>query len=205
MPWSATGSVDRGTPAGRLGRARATVVPPPCRNRVPRARGRWSWCRRSRRSALGRRGTGRRALGGAGRSRRRTRGGRGRSRSGAGAEWGFHPTRTGGPAVGAAVFGWACLSGWARVRRWDADGPSMPPPQGVPPHGFVPAGPCAFRSVSERTAGPPWPTATVERVTGTPTLALETRDLRKRYGHQVALDGLDLTVPSGTVYGFLGP
>jgi ABC-2 type transport system ATP-binding protein len=42
-------------------------------------------------------------------------------------------------------------------------------------------------------------------VTGTPSLALETRDLRKRYGHQVALDGLDLTVPSGTVYGFLGP
>jgi ABC-2 type transport system ATP-binding protein len=42
-------------------------------------------------------------------------------------------------------------------------------------------------------------------VTGTPSLALETRDLRKRYGHQVALDGLDLTVPTGTVYGFLGP
>ncbi len=42
-------------------------------------------------------------------------------------------------------------------------------------------------------------------MTGTPSLALETRDLRKRYGHQVALDGLDLTVPTGTVYGFLGP
>jgi ABC-2 type transport system ATP-binding protein len=42
-------------------------------------------------------------------------------------------------------------------------------------------------------------------VTGTPSLALETRGLRKRYGHQVALDGLDLTVPTGTVYGFLGP
>jgi ABC-2 type transport system ATP-binding protein len=42
-------------------------------------------------------------------------------------------------------------------------------------------------------------------VTGTSSLALETRGLRKRYGHQVALDGLDLTVPTGTVYGFLGP
>jgi ABC-2 type transport system ATP-binding protein len=36
-------------------------------------------------------------------------------------------------------------------------------------------------------------------------LALATRDLRKRYGSQVALAGLDLSVPRGTVYGFLGP
>ena len=36
-------------------------------------------------------------------------------------------------------------------------------------------------------------------------LALATRDLRKRYGARVALDGLDLSVPSGVVYGFLGP
>jgi ABC-2 type transport system ATP-binding protein len=35
--------------------------------------------------------------------------------------------------------------------------------------------------------------------------ALVTRGLAKRYGKQVALDGLDLRVPSGTVYGFLGP
>jgi len=42
-------------------------------------------------------------------------------------------------------------------------------------------------------------------VKGTPSLALENSDMRKRYGHQVALDGLDLTVPTGTVYGFLGP
>jgi ABC-2 type transport system ATP-binding protein len=35
--------------------------------------------------------------------------------------------------------------------------------------------------------------------------ALVTRGLRKRYGSRQALDGLDLTVPSGTVYGFLGP
>ncbi len=41
----------------------------------------------------------------------------------------------------------------------------------------------------------------------TPTggLALATRGLRKKYGSRVALDGLDLSVPSGVVYGFLGP
>ncbi len=36
-------------------------------------------------------------------------------------------------------------------------------------------------------------------------LALATRGLQKRYGSQTALAGLDLTVPSGVVYGFLGP
>jgi ABC-2 type transport system ATP-binding protein len=36
-------------------------------------------------------------------------------------------------------------------------------------------------------------------------LALATRGLQKRYGPRVALAGLDLSVPSGVVYGFLGP
>ena len=36
-------------------------------------------------------------------------------------------------------------------------------------------------------------------------LALATRGLHKRYGSRVALAGLDLSVPSGVVYGFLGP
>lgn len=36
-------------------------------------------------------------------------------------------------------------------------------------------------------------------------LALSIRGLRKSYGSRQALDGLDLTVPSGVVYGFLGP
>ncbi len=36
-------------------------------------------------------------------------------------------------------------------------------------------------------------------------LALSTRGLHKRYGSRVALAGLDLSVPSGVVYGFLGP
>jgi len=36
-------------------------------------------------------------------------------------------------------------------------------------------------------------------------LALATRNLRKSYGSRLALDGLDLSVPTGVVYGFLGP
>ncbi|MFN8621915.1 MAG: ATP-binding cassette domain-containing protein [Chloroflexota bacterium] len=36
-------------------------------------------------------------------------------------------------------------------------------------------------------------------------MAIVTRELRKRYGARVALDGLDLNVPRGRVYGFLGP
>jgi ABC-2 type transport system ATP-binding protein len=42
-------------------------------------------------------------------------------------------------------------------------------------------------------------------MTGSATLALSTRDLKKRFGRQVALAGLDLEVPTGVVYGFLGP
>ncbi|MES1239686.1 MAG: ATP-binding cassette domain-containing protein, partial [Chloroflexota bacterium] len=36
-------------------------------------------------------------------------------------------------------------------------------------------------------------------------VALATQGLAKRYGTRVALDGLDLRVPEGVVYGFLGP
>jgi ABC-2 type transport system ATP-binding protein len=36
-------------------------------------------------------------------------------------------------------------------------------------------------------------------------LALATKGLRKSYGSRLALDGLDLSVPTGVVYGFLGP
>jgi ABC-2 type transport system ATP-binding protein len=39
----------------------------------------------------------------------------------------------------------------------------------------------------------------------TAELALATRALSKSYGSRRALDGLDLTVPTGVVYGFLGP
>src|SRR5262245_7747845 len=37
------------------------------------------------------------------------------------------------------------------------------------------------------------------------TSAIETQGLTKRYGSTLALDGLDLTVEPGEVYGFLGP
>ena len=36
-------------------------------------------------------------------------------------------------------------------------------------------------------------------------LPLEARGLEKRYGHIVAVDGIDLTVRAGDIYGFLGP
>jgi ABC-2 type transport system ATP-binding protein len=42
-------------------------------------------------------------------------------------------------------------------------------------------------------------------VTSPASLALATRGLRKSYGKRLALDGLDLSVPTGVVYGFLGP
>ena len=35
--------------------------------------------------------------------------------------------------------------------------------------------------------------------------AIATSGLTKRFGHQVAVDALDLEVPTGSVYGFLGP
>jgi ABC-2 type transport system ATP-binding protein len=35
--------------------------------------------------------------------------------------------------------------------------------------------------------------------------AIETRGLSKRFGHQLAVDGVDLAVPTGSVFGFLGP
>ncbi|KTG10041.1 multidrug ABC transporter ATP-binding protein [Haloprofundus marisrubri] len=38
-----------------------------------------------------------------------------------------------------------------------------------------------------------------------PSNAIETDDLQKRYGDETAVAGLDLSIPSGTVYGFLGP
>jgi len=37
------------------------------------------------------------------------------------------------------------------------------------------------------------------------TLAIETRELSRRFGDVVAVDGVDLRVEAGTFYGFLGP
>ena len=39
----------------------------------------------------------------------------------------------------------------------------------------------------------------------TNTLAVDSRGLTKRFGRQVAVDAVDLAVPRGAVYGFLGP
>ena len=36
-------------------------------------------------------------------------------------------------------------------------------------------------------------------------LSIETRGLSKRFGHQLAVDSVDLAVPKGSVFGFLGP
>ncbi len=38
-----------------------------------------------------------------------------------------------------------------------------------------------------------------------PELSIETTGLSKRFGHQLAVDGVDLAVPRGSVFGFLGP
>ncbi len=48
------------------------------------------------------------------------------------------------------------------------------------------------------------PHATVPRVTAQ-TLAIETHDLTRRFGSRIAVDSLNLSIPSGTVFGFLGP
>jgi ABC-2 type transport system ATP-binding protein len=37
------------------------------------------------------------------------------------------------------------------------------------------------------------------------TLAIETTDLQKRYGETRAVDGINLSIPRGSVYGLLGP
>ena len=39
----------------------------------------------------------------------------------------------------------------------------------------------------------------------TPALAIETSGLTKRFGDMAAVDGIDLAVPVGSVFGFLGP
>jgi ABC-2 type transport system ATP-binding protein len=41
-------------------------------------------------------------------------------------------------------------------------------------------------------------------VNGTP-IAIQARDVRKRFGKVAALDGIDLGVPAGTIYALLGP
>jgi ABC-2 type transport system ATP-binding protein len=52
----------------------------------------------------------------------------------------------------------------------------------------------------------PDPTGPGPRALGAGTgLAVATTGLTKRFGHQVAVNAIDLRVPGGAVYGFLGP
>jgi ABC-type multidrug transport system ATPase subunit len=44
-----------------------------------------------------------------------------------------------------------------------------------------------------------------EPITPAPPLALRTSGLTRRFGDQVAVDAVDLIVPRGAIYGFLGP
>src|SRR5262245_53389376 len=73
--------------------------------------------------------------------------------------------------------------------------PPGSPPGTIPPPGAAPSGP---------PLAPP--AFSVPPVAMPPReVAIATRGLAKRYGSQPALQGLDLTVPRGSVYGFLGP
>jgi ABC-2 type transport system ATP-binding protein len=45
----------------------------------------------------------------------------------------------------------------------------------------------------------------VQEQTTDPTPAIRLRGLRKEFGKVIAVDGIDMTVPTGSVYGFLGP
>jgi ABC-2 type transport system ATP-binding protein len=61
-------------------------------------------------------------------------------------------------------------------------------------------------SGSISTAPPQTPTPGPSPVPGAPSpMAVELRGLTKLYGRHAALDGVDLTVPAGAIFGFLGP
>ena len=64
-----------------------------------------------------------------------------------------------------------------------------------------------WRLIEESVCSPDQhgPPRGAEPMTTDTDLALATRGLRKSYGSRLALDGLDLSVPTGVVYGFLGP
>lgn len=92
---------------------------------------------------------------------------------------------------GAAIFGFrACLLGWAMGRFGRAEYARRRTPRASP----------IFR-MRDRLLR----LACAVRFVAMPAIALATSGLRKRYRAQVALDGLDLSVPEGVVYGFLGP
>ena len=58
---------------------------------------------------------------------------------------------------------------------------------------------------SPSSAGVVDPAEAADAEQGDPDLAVRTRGLTRRFGDQVAVDAVDLAVPTGSVYGFLGP
>jgi len=63
-----------------------------------------------------------------------------------------------------------------------------------------------FFNAGEIGGGPQTQSATREIAdAGAQPLAIEIRDLRKVYGEKAAVDGLSLSVPQGSFFGFLGP
>lgn len=63
-----------------------------------------------------------------------------------------------------------------------------------------------FSNAGDMGGGPQTQSATREIADATAQpLAIEVRDLRKVYGEKAAVDGLSLSVPQGSFFGFLGP
>ena len=101
------------------------------------------------------------------------------------------------------------VGGWRRpvIVRHPLILARTPYPQGVsrasaaPAASLTRAAPAEDRDRRHRDRAPP----THRETPLTDGLALATRGLQKRYGSRTALAGLDLSVPSGVVYGFLGP
>jgi ABC-2 type transport system ATP-binding protein len=89
-------------------------------------------------------------------------------------------------------------------------GPGARPPQGVQgKDGEVPSfggpGPAPRRD-RPRGAGPdPMAAHPGPRSPGTPATAVRIRGLRKHFGEQAAVDGIDLDVPAGQFVGLVGP
>ena len=82
---------------------------------------------------------------------------------------------------------------------------SMPECPSRRPSAERPGAPGRYRWRADRGSGRGSLGARGDGVTTGSGVALATQGLAKRYGPRVALDGLDLRVPEGVVYGFLGP
>ncbi|NUP45686.1 MAG: ATP-binding cassette domain-containing protein, partial [Catenulispora sp.] len=76
----------------------------------------------------------------------------------------------------------------------------MPPPTAAtePAEPAIPSAPTASTAL-------PGPSAVPPTRPPDPELAVHATGLTKRFGATTAVDGLDLAVPAGSVYGFLGP